>query len=604
MGGSHLSRYDGNRYGDRDQYRRGGDRDGFERPPRPEIPIPDKPPFNAFVGNLSWEVGNSELEEFFGATHILSIRMISDNATGKPKGYGYVEFDDRDSLIAAIDKSGREVGGRPIRISVAEPPKERDDRTGGAWRREGPPPSFDDNRRSRYPSHHDQSAADEVDRGERMGFGSKFVPSTDNVTNMTRRSNSGRGFSRNEGGGGFDGETADRGDRMGFGKYVPSVEPARKEREPPQRGSNFVPSRVTPVGSDDGHSASGGCLRKAIVLERKSTDVEPTAADTVSNWRRAKPLTPDPEVAPQAPPTATPTAPPTRRKLELSARTITSSEGTLTPPVSVVSNKPSPFGAAKPVDSTEREKAIQERLDRERAESAAANSKNPPSVDGKSASEVDPKGTSVTTPAPPPPAPKVAKPNPFGAAKPVDTLQKELEVEKKLEKEKALLEEKLKKEADIKPPPPVSFKGAVNSPSQTSLPSSAATNPTPSNSPYHPSTRQPSPPRSRWRTASTHGSTPAANGNAPPSSSSAPVPAAPAPKSVISPKSPSLSSFRKEGVSFAALAKTAASSPQAPSVVSTGPKPAGKDEPRLKPVGASQPTTILKRVEGLEIQKE
>jgi hypothetical protein len=34
-------------------------------------------------------------------------------------------------------------------------------------------------------------------------------------------------------------------------------------------------------------------------MERKNTDIEPTAADTVSNWRRAKPAAPsEPEPSP------------------------------------------------------------------------------------------------------------------------------------------------------------------------------------------------------------------------------------------------------------------------------------------------------------------
>ncbi|WAQ87938.1 hypothetical protein PtA15_9A62 [Puccinia triticina] len=359
LGGSHLSRGDGNRYGDRDQYRRGGDRDGMERPNRVEVPIPDKPPYNAFVGNLSWEIGTTELEEFFGPSHITSIRLITDSATGKPKGYGYIEFDDRDALVAATDKSGRELGGRPVRVSVAEPPKEREDRTGGAWRREGPLPTFDDNRRTRHSSHQERSSIDDVDRGERMGFGSN-----------------------------------------------------------------------------------------------------------VSNWRRAKPV--EPEASPKVPPTA----PPTRRKLELSARTVTSSDGTLTPPASLATNKPSPFGAAKPIDTTEREKAIQEKLDRERAELAAGNAKKPTTnPDEKAAPEVESKVPSVATTA----APKAPKPNPFGAAKPVDTLQKELEVEQKLEKEKALLEEKLKKEAQEAKSVPSSISTNIRGPPHATAPESSTT---------------------------------------------------------------------------------------------------------------------------------
>ena len=129
-----------------------------------------------------------------------------------------------------------------------------------------------------------------------MGFGSKFVPSADTATNF-RRTQSGRGFSRAEGGFGMESEGADRGERMGFGsKFVASFDEPRRDRDPPLRGSNFVPSRVTPLGSDDGHSASGS-IRKAAMMDRKSTDAEPTAADTVSNWRRAKPLAPSEQEA-------------------------------------------------------------------------------------------------------------------------------------------------------------------------------------------------------------------------------------------------------------------------------------------------------------------
>jgi len=605
LGGSHLSRGDGNRYGDRDHYRRGGDREGMDRPTRVEIPIPDKPPYNAFVGNLSWEVGNSELEEFFGASNIVSIRLITDGATGKPKGYGYIEFNEREALVAATDKSGRELGGRPVRVSVAEPPKEREDRTSGAWRREGPLPTLDDNRRTRHSSHQERSSYDDFDRGERMGFGSKFVPSADTATNF-RRTQSGRGFSRAEGGFGMESEGADRGERMGFGsKFVASFDEPRRDRDPPLRGSNFVPSRVTPLGSDDGHSASGS-VRKAAMMDRKSTDAEPTAADTVSNWRRAKPLAPsEQEASPAAPPTALPT----RRKLELSARTVTSSDGASTPPTSVVNNKPSPFGAAKPIDTSEREKAVQDKLNREQADSLATNAKKPTaSLDATP--EVEAKGSpSVAPSVAPSAAPKAPKPNPFGAAKPVDTLQKELEVEQKLARDKALLEEKLKKEAlETKAVPSIPTNQPVKE--SAAAPVNSATSSS-ANQPPHPPNARASQPWSRWTAQPPPVSKPISNGDAAPSTTTTTIAtattttAAPAPppaaKGATSPVSPSLSSFRKEGISFAALAKTAAANPTSTPASTAAPKASARDDKAMPP---THPRTILKRVEGLEIKHE
>ena len=43
-----------------------------------------------------------------------------DLNTNKPKGYGYIEFLDRDSLIAAVQMDGESLQKRSVRINVAE----------------------------------------------------------------------------------------------------------------------------------------------------------------------------------------------------------------------------------------------------------------------------------------------------------------------------------------------------------------------------------------------------------------------------------------------------------------------------------------------------
>ena len=43
-----------------------------------------------------------------------------DLTTNKPKGYGYIEFIDRDSLISAVRMDGESLQKRSIRINVAE----------------------------------------------------------------------------------------------------------------------------------------------------------------------------------------------------------------------------------------------------------------------------------------------------------------------------------------------------------------------------------------------------------------------------------------------------------------------------------------------------
>ena len=68
LGGSHLTRNMAG--GPRDGGFGGGPRGGpggFEsdRPMRAEVPIPTEPPYTAFVGNLSFETREGDLEAFF-----------------------------------------------------------------------------------------------------------------------------------------------------------------------------------------------------------------------------------------------------------------------------------------------------------------------------------------------------------------------------------------------------------------------------------------------------------------------------------------------------------------------------------------------------------
>lgn len=41
----------------------------------------------------------------------------------RPKGFGYVEFNTKEGLIAAMELNGSQLSGRNVRINVAEPRK-------------------------------------------------------------------------------------------------------------------------------------------------------------------------------------------------------------------------------------------------------------------------------------------------------------------------------------------------------------------------------------------------------------------------------------------------------------------------------------------------
>lgn len=58
---------------------------------------------NLYVGNLSYSVGNSELQALF-AEHgtVKSANVIMDRESGRSKGFGFVEMADNDQAKAAM----------------------------------------------------------------------------------------------------------------------------------------------------------------------------------------------------------------------------------------------------------------------------------------------------------------------------------------------------------------------------------------------------------------------------------------------------------------------------------------------------------------------
>lgn len=74
-----------------------------------------------FVGNLSWGVNDVQLEELFQPYgDVTSARVITDRDSGRSRGFGFVEIDTTDIQTVISALNGREVDGRPIRVSEAE----------------------------------------------------------------------------------------------------------------------------------------------------------------------------------------------------------------------------------------------------------------------------------------------------------------------------------------------------------------------------------------------------------------------------------------------------------------------------------------------------
>ncbi|MGA0242575.1 MAG: RNA recognition motif domain-containing protein [Candidatus Marinamargulisbacteria bacterium] len=74
-----------------------------------------------YVGNLSYSTTKEELESTFSECgNIQDVRLIEDRETGRSKGFAFITFDTDDAASDAIEKNGLTVGGRPLRINLAE----------------------------------------------------------------------------------------------------------------------------------------------------------------------------------------------------------------------------------------------------------------------------------------------------------------------------------------------------------------------------------------------------------------------------------------------------------------------------------------------------
>jgi RNA recognition motif-containing protein len=80
-----------------------------------------------YVGNLSYDVDSSALEELFAAHGtVQSAQIISDRDTGRSKGFGFVEMGSDEEAQAAIAAlNGQQHGGRALTVNEAKPKENR-----------------------------------------------------------------------------------------------------------------------------------------------------------------------------------------------------------------------------------------------------------------------------------------------------------------------------------------------------------------------------------------------------------------------------------------------------------------------------------------------
>lgn len=73
-----------------------------------------------YLGNLPYQITETEIREHFAPHKIRSVRIVIDKETNRPKGFGFIELEsdvDIEALITAFD--GGELGGRTLHVNEA-----------------------------------------------------------------------------------------------------------------------------------------------------------------------------------------------------------------------------------------------------------------------------------------------------------------------------------------------------------------------------------------------------------------------------------------------------------------------------------------------------
>jgi RNA recognition motif-containing protein len=87
---------------------------------------------NIFVGNLSYQTTESELEAAFAAFGTVErVSLVRDRDSGQSRGFAFVEMPtnaEADNAIQALN--GREMNGRALNVNEARP---REQRSGGGF---------------------------------------------------------------------------------------------------------------------------------------------------------------------------------------------------------------------------------------------------------------------------------------------------------------------------------------------------------------------------------------------------------------------------------------------------------------------------------------
>src|SRR6185503_12244225 len=86
-----------------------------------------------FVGNLSYQTLENDLQDYFSQAGVISsVNLMMDKFTGKSRGFAFVEFSSEDEANKAVEMfHNKDFQGRALTVNIARPRDERPPMRGG-----------------------------------------------------------------------------------------------------------------------------------------------------------------------------------------------------------------------------------------------------------------------------------------------------------------------------------------------------------------------------------------------------------------------------------------------------------------------------------------
>lgn len=84
-----------------------------------------------YVGNFPYTVDESQLTDLFSPYgEIEDVALIKDRDTGRPKGFAFITFATQLAAEKALEQNGKDLGGRPLKVNIAQDKPSRGGRGG------------------------------------------------------------------------------------------------------------------------------------------------------------------------------------------------------------------------------------------------------------------------------------------------------------------------------------------------------------------------------------------------------------------------------------------------------------------------------------------